>query len=261
MPRPRVSLRLCLLLVLLCAAVLGFVRIAFVEPFRQEGALAERIRALQGDVTCVPRSPAWFWPLYGELATQQINSIECYAAGDLTESDLAELGRLEQLEGLLLAGAPISDRFVGQLGELKRLKSLELRQCAITKPPPLEQMSQLVSLDLSQTKVASLDVSGLDRLEYLNLADTQITDDVVARLAPLPRLKTLDLSGSPRWRAVSDKGVLQISREKYPKLTRIYLYFTGVTEAGLRHLKAEFPQAGIYVRSSTGAVPPAAASR
>jgi hypothetical protein len=81
-------------------------------------------------------------------------------------------------------------------------------------------MSKLVELDLSFTDVSYLD-----------------TGDLVS----------LDIAGAPsRPGAVTDRGVVTITREKFPKLTRLYLYETEVSDAAVEELKKRMPGLAVY---------------
>jgi hypothetical protein len=118
-----------------------------------------------------------------------------------------------------------------------------LRNTDLRQPPPLRGMTRLLHLDLTNTAIEDFDASDLESVEYLGLAGTRICDPVLAALASLPNLLTLDLERNVN---VSDAGIACLKRARLPKLTRIYLWKTGVTEAGARALAAEFPGAGVY---------------
>ena len=101
---------------------------------------------------------------------------------------------------------------------------------------------RLVDLDLAFTNVKDIDTSGFLSLEKLNLRGTDITDQTLANFGDLPNLQTLDISGSPGIpMKIMNEGVAHLTKDKLPKLSKIYLYFTEVTEDGIAQLKADFP--------------------
>jgi hypothetical protein len=251
LPRIRISLRLFLLLTLLCAAVIGWFAATYLEPYRREDALLRRITAMKGQVLYVDRSPHWFWNLFGERIAQRASSIIIYNVKEFDDKEFAEVVLLNHLEQLILNRTSITNSRIDRLDNLTGLVHLELTGTSISQPPPVSRMPNLITLNLMKTNVTSLDASGLNRLEYLGLAETEFNDDSLAALAPLPRLKTLDLTGSMDRRMFSDKGIAHLSPEKFPNLTRIYLRGTNVTEVGIANLQARFPGAGIYAPSMT----------
>jgi hypothetical protein len=108
-------------------------------------------------------------------------------------------------------------------------------------------MAKLIHLDLAHTNVAALDTSAFLELELLDLRATQVSDETLSSISPIPRLRTLDLSGTPERRMhITDKGLVHIVPEKFPQLTRLILYDTQVTAAGVDGISARFPGIGVY---------------
>jgi Leucine-rich repeat (LRR) protein len=103
-------------------------------------------------------------------------------------------------------------------------------------------MKQLVELDLSFSKVSTLDLTGLESLRKLSLRETMISDETVAAFPPLPELSNLDISCMPgRNPRVTDKGIRAITKENFPKLKTLYIYDCGISDREISRLKAEFP--------------------
>ncbi len=86
------------------------------------------------------------------------------------------------------------------------LRSREMRHADL---PPLAELSELVWIDLTDTKVTDqglLHLVGLTRLEQLRLDETQVTDAGLMHLAKLKRLSTLNLYRTQ----VTDEGVKKL---------------------------------------------------
>ena len=59
---------------------------------------------------------------------------------------------------------------------------------------------------------------------------------------PLPKLELLDIAGAPGMpMRISDEGVAHLTKDKFPKLRRIYLDCTSVTDDSIDQLRAAFP--------------------
>ncbi len=218
MVRPRISLRLFLLLTLLCAAVMGWFAVTYLEPYRREAALIRRLAAMKAEVIYTDRTPHWLWRLFGEDTSRRVSTLVITYVPEFGDDELAEVAELSELESLNLSHVDVSDANIERLGNLTNLVLLELHVATVTNAPPVERMSKLITLNLSGSPIATLNTSGLDRLEFLSLADTHITDDTIAGLPRLPRLKMLDVSGQPerRMTKISDKGIANLTRRSFP---------------------------------------------
>jgi internalin A len=122
--------------------------------------------------------------------------------GGLGLSRLPEaLFELEWLQDLVLHGNPFlsyqgPNRIEGQLGEIGRLKQLQVLDCAWTNLSdlkPLAGLSALTSLDCSYTEVADLaPLAALSALTSLDCSGTEVSD--LAPLAGMSALASLDCS-------------------------------------------------------------------
>jgi Leucine-rich repeat (LRR) protein len=107
---------------------------------------------------------------------------------------------------------------------------------------PLADLTELVWLDLQDTNAtddALIPVSGLKNLERLRLDETAITDDGLAHLAGLPNLHTLNLSQT----AITDTGLAHLVHVE--SLGELYLQKTRVTPAGTAQLQRTLPMLDI----------------
>ena len=99
-------------------------------------------------------------------------------------------------------------------------------------------ISQLVTLDLSATKVTDQAVAQLavaKNLRLIRLSETGVTDACIDTLLKLPTLESINLYGTK----VTDAGVSKLSA--MPHLKRLYLWKTSVTPEALKALKEKLP--------------------
>ena len=132
----------------------------------------------------------------------------------------------ENLEYIQLdwCGEHITGKGLSQIGELSRLKALNLWTCAVRD-------SALVHL---------LPLKGL---EWLRLCETRITDKGLKTLGKLPRLRGLELFSTK----ITDKGLVYL--RGCPGLEHLDLNATGVTNAGVKELAGFLPNCNIQAAS------------
>jgi hypothetical protein len=234
-----------LLLVLLCAAAMGWFAATYLQPYRSEAALRDRLTRLGGGVSYGPREPHWLWRVFGQGIARKTTSL-MLSEIEIDDADLAHIGKLSGLEALYLKRTNVTDAGLAHIRCFDQLVALDLSHLPISHPP-ISRMSKLIELDLSYTDVCEVNTRAMTSLQFLDLRATRITDETLASLAALPKLKTLGIAGAPgRPMSITDRGISSLTRQKFPKLTRIYLYETRVTQEALRYLKLEFPGAAIY---------------
>ena len=139
----------------------------------------------------------------------------------VTESDLREIGRMENLHALCLAGAPITE--LGSIAELENLEMLFLDGTAIAELGNIVELENLELLWLNDTAIAGVEGIGkLENLQELNLSETAITE--LGSIVELENLEQLYLSNT------SIAGVEGIG--KLENLHMLELSDTAVTELG-----------------------------
>ena len=133
---------------------------------------------------------------------------------------------MDQLEGLELEHARLTDEGLRHLAGLRRLRHLDLKDTPITDAglAHLRGLRNLRELELDGTRVAGpglVHLAGLVRLESLSVNSTPVDDAGLALLPDLPRLENLCFGGGV-WitGASGDQRVVG-----------------GITDAGLRHLE------------------------
>jgi len=112
----------------------------------------------------------------------------------VTDTDLKELARFENLENLFLWNTAVTDARLKELGGLKNLKSLYLGGTEVTD----QGLKHL---------------AGLKSLQHLDLRSTKVTDQGLEVLAGYQSLQKLDLGRAP----VTDEGVAEL-RKRCPGL-------------------------------------------
>jgi internalin A len=120
-----------------------------------------------------------------------------------------------------LAGVPVGDGDLKSVAALTRLKTLDLSVC------------------LAVTDAGLKHLTGLKRLEVLNLGYSGVTDAGVKRLAALTELRTLNLAGD----SVTDEGLNALAG--MTKLRSLILTRTQVTDKGVAELQKALPDCKI----------------
>jgi thiol-disulfide isomerase/thioredoxin len=154
----------------------------------------------------------------GMARLKDIKSLETLFVGRSGVSDegfkyLEGLGRLESLG--LWSNGQITDKALEHIKGLKQLKSLRLEDAQIT-----------------DKGLGNLKKSGvLDRLEFLAVSRTAVTDAGLGHLADVSELKLLYLEDT----VVGDGGLAHLAH--LAKLEVLILNNTDVSDTGLAHLK------------------------
>jgi hypothetical protein len=104
--------------------------------------------------------------------------------------------------------------------------------------------TQIVDLNLARTQVTDevlKEVAKLSNLESLNLAQTQVTDAGIAYLKSMAKLKYLNLYGTK----VTDECLPSIAGMK--QLESVYFWQTSVTSRGADKLRGVLPKLKIVM--------------
>jgi hypothetical protein len=154
---------------------------------------------------------------------------------DITDSDIAPIKDLRNLEWLLLSDTRVTDVGLQHLSDLQNLIVLDLSGCQVTDSglKHLRGLKSLGSLILNRTLVTDEGIEYLHpipNLVYLELNGTRVTDMGIDSLKDLQQLTKLSLSNTD----VGDYGLKPLS--KMPHLSALYLSNTRVTNEGVEHL-------------------------
>jgi hypothetical protein len=175
-----------------------------------------------------------------------------FSGPGLSKAGLPDLRHLPLLEVLHFSGGPVSDAGLESIGGAMQLTALTFYCCVgITDEgiTHLRGLKNLRTLRLYRedfpgrgrpnrpriTDASLQKLTGLTRLEYLDLMGQQVTDTGLEHLKSLTRLQYLYLSGD----GITDKGLEHL--RGLTGLRYLHLYQTGVTPAGEAKLKAAVP--------------------
>lgn len=194
---------------------------------RLQEAGAKLVRDDAGRVTGVTLSRRTANPDFpGDLAAlpnlEELNLYQSHA----TDDDLQTIGQLTRLRSLNLGVCPaITDAGIRHLSGLSELRFLNLGFCRQVTDEGFRQLADF------------------EHLESLNLSLTGLTDEALPSLAELSDLQTLDIDST----RVTDAGLKHLT--KLNKLRSLRMVGVRVTDRGLEQL-AELPLRHIYLRDT-----------
>ena len=174
----------------------------------------------------------------GMDAVAQISDLKVLSLDKLWVSNdgVRALSTLKHLEELYLAGTTIGDGALEFIATMPAIRKLRLSNDSISDDglKNLSALQDLVELDISEdsllTDSGMQHLSGLTKLQKLNLWRVQIGDTGVQYLKPLTNLKWLNLDNT----RLSDAGLPALKGMQ--NLTFLHLGSTSVSDAGLIHL-------------------------
>ncbi len=152
---------------------------------------------------------------------------------DISDDDMAHLGRLKDLEFLALGCPRVTDAGIAHLRPLVALTTLDIGPCAMTSVglTSLGGLTRLEHLRLRDTRVDDLrPIRGLKGLVELFINGSLVGDEGFAPVADIVALKRLTVIDSP----VGDAGLEHL--RGLSNLTDLDLSRTRITDAGLRSL-------------------------
>jgi cellulose synthase/poly-beta-1,6-N-acetylglucosamine synthase-like glycosyltransferase/Leucine-rich repeat (LRR) protein len=169
----------------------------------------------------------------------------------ITDEGLSHLRNLTALEYLYLGSTDVTS--LADLGELTNLNTIELSETRVDDAglAGLGAFPKLETLILSKTKVLGPGLAGLKnamQLSTLKLNETRINDAALAGLLELPKLTRLEVSST----RITDATLVRITRAKRlvygphvtgdgtlaERLNYLDIYGTNVTGDGIRRLGA-----------------------
>ena len=162
-----------------------------------------------------------------------------YRGATIGDETVEQLSRLTHLRYLKLAGTGITNTGLIEVGKIASLRSLDLRDCAISDAGigHLVGLTQLKALRLSGKSgatdvgdAAMTDIAGLTQLKSLALDCLWVSDLGIASLAPLQNLEELYMAKT----LIGDDALTVLSN--FPLLRKLRVSDTQVSSAGLERL-------------------------
>ena len=187
-----------------------------------------------------------------ESALRQIADLDGLHALKLCDSELTNQGmqhlqELQSLRYLSLANTRVTTSGLERLKSIRNLQCVNLGGTNVDDGvlPLLAACPDLSVLSLASTRVsAACDLSSFHALTYLDLANTSVTDEVVATLVGLPSLQTLILD----YTRISDQCASDLAR--LTQLNELSLLGTKFGDAGLTKLELLTSISRLNVRST-----------
>jgi hypothetical protein len=174
-------------------------------------------------------------PSLGAMPRLRVLSLWCHR---ITGSCLKPLRGSRSLEKLQFHGSALSTAGFENIGAITNLKELYFKQVDVSDRNLLDlrNLTALTRLTLDDYRSRITDaglghLSGMTRLEWLDLTGCKITGKGLVALKEMKQLKRLCLG----WTQVDDVGMEVIAG--LPKLERLELHRTKVTDAGLVRLR------------------------
>jgi len=197
-------------------------------------AQLEELKVFEGDAIEGGITDEGMPPL-GAMPRLRVLSLWCHR---ITGSCLEPLRGSRNLEELQFYGSPISAAGFENIGAITYLKDLYFNQVDVSDRN-LSELRNLTGLtrlilDHNESKITDaglVHLSGMTRLEWLDLTGCKITGRGLASLKNMTQLKRLCLG----WTQVDDSGLEVIAA--FPKLECLELHQTKITDAGLFNLR------------------------
>ncbi len=219
-----------------------------------------------------PITDAGLSSLSGLLRLEKLNLASAFGDSPRIKGEgLVSLGKLDNLQVLVLDKNLVDDAGLAPLKNLHGLRELYLEQTRVVGPglANLKDLKHLALLSMNETKIDDAGLAGLEglgsleelhlrgsqvrgegvkhlhgltKLHTLHLGNTRLNDEGISHLVGLSALKTLNLEGTE----VTDAALQTLQTMK--GLKRIALARTKVTADGADKLKSALPGVEISLK-------------
>ena len=158
---------------------------------------------------------------------------------------LPVIARMERLRRLRLAKTSITAEGLRAIASLSQLRDLDISECASVDDAALEpvgRLSQLERLNLWRVPVSDDGIrhlKHLQKMKWLNLDNTMLTDSGLGVIAGMPALATLHIGST----AVSNAGIKHLV--ELSNLREVFLARTAVDSSGVTALRTALPEATV----------------
>jgi Leucine-rich repeat (LRR) protein len=235
--RLQFSTRALLLLISLCALVLGLWNSYVLIPYRSEVRSLAEIKKLGGEVFVGDTRPAWLKKLISDPSFRKTRAVHLSGTA-ITDADLVYLKAFPQLGGLILHGTSTTDAALVEINQMHGLIQLELSDTKVTRVI-LKDLTLLEDLDLSDNQLQHLQLENLPRLQSLRFGLSPVDDSQLKQLSQMPLLESISIGKVGGSTNVTDAGLEHLKGLSH--LKRLYLFSTCVTDEGVAELKRALP--------------------
>lgn len=181
-----------------------------------------------------------------------VKELIIFGGATITDEGLEHIGKMKQLENLMLFSEEITDEGIAEITACKNLEALLLDGIQLTSASLeyIATLPKLKTLNISCFEIASTDLAHLSKSKTLSDLDLNcdLSDDDLAMLAGIPNLTKLFISGD----SLSNAGLNHVA--KMVNLDYIDIYAPDITVAGVKKLKEAKPN--LIVRPASLVEPP-----
>jgi len=246
-------------MLLLCVTVSSSRSLLAQERNQESAAIAalRRIGARIDTDARDPRNPAVSISLANVKATvpvsayaplQHLSAVRAvkFAGNEIGDDHVQYIKRLKSLETIEFEECGITDKGVGELAELTKLKALRFSVCRRVTDEGIAKLGKLLELEVLELTYTGVTGKGFDeltslsKLKELDVSDSSFTDDGLKKLKALKGLQVLIL-----WYnfGVTDRGLDHL--KAIPRLRLVAVAYTKVTEEGVAAFRRARPDVKI----------------
>ncbi len=178
---------------------------------------------------------------------RSLKGVAILRAPNVTDVGVSYLGRLQNLESLVVSDCDAGDTGLSSIRMLSQLRSVFIYSSSLTDAG-LQTFVNMRHLELLFVHDSNVNGSGLSALSHLNiralsLNGNPIDDDGIAAISSLNGLERLSLRST----MITDKSVSKLKRIR--SLRHLDVHDSGVTGEGVGDLKQALPKCAItYTR-------------
>jgi len=167
---------------------------------------------------------------------RQLMFVNC---GELKEEAYKAIGKLDQIRELMFEMTPLKPEFLAQLSKMKRLETLDLRNCGGSIIPVLKQFPKLRRLYLNSYAGGMISdedfahIEELPNLEAFRFGNGTLTNEKAGHLKSLTMLRVLSL-WSNQVGGIDDAGLSAL--QNMDKLESLSFARTPIQGPGLEYI-------------------------
>ncbi|MGA2254797.1 MAG: hypothetical protein ABSG53_09060 [Thermoguttaceae bacterium] len=189
-----------------------------------------------------PSQPAWLRDLLGDDFFAEVVSVHATYRGD---AEVVQLKAWKHLRILSLTKTDLTDTGLACIAGLSQLQNLcfsskRVTDAGLAHIPRLTKLETLCFANTEVTDGGLAHIARLNRLQTLFFSGPNVTDAGLANIAGLTQLHDLSVYDAK----VTDAGLAHIAR--LPKLQILWLYNTQVTDVGVAKLQKSLPNCEIH---------------